>query len=791
MGTNSFCFEEIFRHFSQSDSAKILSLDCFDTLFWRRVDKPHDVFSVINREEGPSPRAKAEEIARFKALFNKKTAEVTLHDIYNEMSKFFDGKEIEHRVQEEIDAEIKFGFIYQPALSLLKVAKEKRIRTIIVSDIYLSSDQLGYLIKNVSPETFSLIDKIYTSSDVGCGKANGLWKYVIKNERVQSKDIFHIGDNINADFKVPSKTGISAFHFKQNEKIVMHIMEQRRIAASLLFSDYQNIKAVPSFFHDWYSTHVRDNITAEKTLGFTVLGPALFGFCQHIKKQSAKYSNVKIGFLMRDGYMPKLAYDVMFPSEDTYSLRISRLTSICSSFTCKKSIEDYLIKTLSPFLSSNSSLSGNDELINVTFKHLLISETNKEKIKQKLREAAFSVYAFIEFILSEKIIKEIINNSEKYRNRLVMHIKNEMDLKKGETLMLIDLGYEGTTQNRLSDILEKELGIFIVGCYMIVAHTPDWKKNRTGLITPENYDWRVILSLTNHIASFELLCSSNDNSVVDYDLSGNPVYESNAIAPSALDRVKEIQYHAISFVESNSKNIIMHYGDDGVTSESVISDLARFIYFPTIDETKFFENLTFEINLGSKKKVSFLDRKKSINYIAKHGISRLVDSGGDFRTNYPSELRYLGIDYAISLLSSYRHSIDFLVANSVQRRDEVEVLYVDGNKTFSQKIESKHTFDGFYSLYIPVITTEVIIMIGRIGSMIEIMDFSFIQEKYFSTSSEDNDSREIFHNIDYAIDGGEFNEGVISGLKESSFIYMKMGKSNEIIRLVYRKLVGK
>ncbi len=787
MAVDSFSFEEIIDIFSENKSVKLLSLDCFDTLFWRKVDKPHDVFSVINKDQGPSPRAKAEDRARAKALFKKKTSEVKIFDIYKEMSKYFTAYEIERRIKEEIEAEIKFGFIFQPALCLLKIAKAKGIRVIIVSDIYLSGNQLGHIIKSVSPEAFSLIDEIYTSSDIGHGKTSGLWNYIVKKEKINAKNIFHVGDNINADFKTPAKIGISAIHFRQNEKVIMHIMEQRRVASSLLFSDYQNVKAIPSLFHSWYSSYARDDLTAEKTLGVTVLGPALFAFCRHIKKQSANHPNIKLAFLMRDGYMPKQAYNAMYPLENTYSLRISRLTSICSSFRCKKDVEDYLIKMLSPFLTNKSSLKDNDELVNIILKHLLLSDKIKDRIKYKLQRSGFSIYFFIEILLSENLVNEVINNSAEYRRRLILHIKRELELKAGDTLMLIDLGYEGTTQNRLGNILEKELGVYIVGCYLIVAHTPDWERKRTGLITPVDYDWRVILSLTNHIASFELLCSSNDNSVIDYDLLGDPVYELNDMPQSMLDKVRKIQSHAINFIEKNSDNITLLSEEEKVFSESVVSDIARFIYFPTLEETLFFESLTFDVNLGTKNKVSFLDRNKSIDYVSKYGISRLVDNG-DFRTNYPSELRYLGIDFSISLLTSYRNSIEFSAADSVQRRHKIDVLFIYGNETLLQSIESRYTFDGFYSFYIPVLTTEFIVMIGRVSSIMEVIDFSIVQDKYLFTKREVDESIELSYNVNYTIDGGDMNGSIISNLRDDGFIYIRLDESNKnkTIRLTYR-----
>lgn len=120
-----------------------------------------------------------------------------------------------------------------------------------------------------------------------------------------------------------------------------------------------------------------------------------------------------------------------------------------------------------------------------------------------------------------------------------------------KTLMLVDLGYAGTTQNKIGNILEQELTISVSGCYLIVAETPDWDKNLTGLITPNEFDWRTIITLTNHIASFEMLCSSNDRSVTDYDNEGNPLWDENTNTKGNLANIITIQQFALGFIASH------------------------------------------------------------------------------------------------------------------------------------------------------------------------------------------------------------------------------------------------
>ena len=451
-------------------------------------------------------------------------------------------------VGDEITAEIKNGFVFEPAINILREAKKRNIRTIVVSDIYYNNQQLSKIIEAVSPEAHQLIDKIYCSSDYGVGKYDGLWKKVIQHENVKAGQIFHIGDNIEADYHSPIKLGVNAHHFLQNENVINDILALRGNTANLLLPDYRKEYALPSFYHDWYSVNTRE-VNVEKIIGCMVLGPILNSFALSIKKQSSYIPDVKIAFLFRDGYMPKKAYDQIFPEEKTFELRISRLTSIKSSFVDKSSIEEHLINTLETYLRIGKTLEGNLHLVDVLCKHLLISDNKKSTLLHKLKNNGYSCQWLIKTLLSDELSKEIIKKSNEFRGNLVKHIQRQTGIKAGETLMLVDLGYEGTTQNKIGHILEQELNIKIIGHYLIVQQTPDWQDNRTGSIAPDRYDYRLISTLTRHIATFELLCSSNDFSATHYDKEGNAKGQ-NSVDPILLEKVKKMHEYALEFLHS-------------------------------------------------------------------------------------------------------------------------------------------------------------------------------------------------------------------------------------------------
>lgn len=52
----------------------------------------------------------------------------------------------------------------------------------------------------------------------------------------------------------------------------------------------------------------------------------------------------KLLFLLRDGHLPKMVFDALYPdmAENSHAIELSRFTAIASSFTDKEAIERYL-----------------------------------------------------------------------------------------------------------------------------------------------------------------------------------------------------------------------------------------------------------------------------------------------------------------------------------------------------------------------------------------------------------------------------------------------------------------
>jgi hypothetical protein len=64
---------------------RFLSLDCFDTLLWRHVHAPRQVFADLGGTFSVQQRIWAESQARSAATLRRNSNEVTIADIYREL----------------------------------------------------------------------------------------------------------------------------------------------------------------------------------------------------------------------------------------------------------------------------------------------------------------------------------------------------------------------------------------------------------------------------------------------------------------------------------------------------------------------------------------------------------------------------------------------------------------------------------------------------------------------------------------------------------------------------------
>jgi FMN phosphatase YigB (HAD superfamily) len=172
----------------------MLSLDCFDTLLWRDTHRPADIFALLDGVS-PDQRARAESTARKARLLDHRgSGEVTLREIYATLLPDADDAEREAYVTREIAAETRHCYAFAPTVALMREAKRRGLKVVIVSDTYLERDQLETLIRAAAgDEVADLIDRIFCSCEHRSAKAEALFDTVLRQTAVRADRILHIG----------------------------------------------------------------------------------------------------------------------------------------------------------------------------------------------------------------------------------------------------------------------------------------------------------------------------------------------------------------------------------------------------------------------------------------------------------------------------------------------------------------------------------------------------------------------------------------------------------------------
>ncbi|MFA1678193.1 HAD family hydrolase, partial [Rhizobium mongolense] len=300
------------------DSIKVLSLDCFDTLLWRKTATPRDVFAVladnpVARGLGIAPHQRisaAERAYRAKSLENG-SREADLGDIYRFFTSL-SGEERELLAEAEIRTEMDVCFAFSPCVELIRLAHARGIKIIIVSDMYLREGELRRLLaRHLPADAMQAISKIYCSVDYGTSKSNGLFQIVIKECGVPASQLLHIGDNYVADAQAPRKLGVRALHFLPFDHEVADFLRLQHAASSLIVLDQAAPEAVvlPCYspFRPIFAVANLQPYAPETMIGYMSFGPVLYAYARFLMDEvealQQQGKRVKVFFLLRDAYL--------------------------------------------------------------------------------------------------------------------------------------------------------------------------------------------------------------------------------------------------------------------------------------------------------------------------------------------------------------------------------------------------------------------------------------------------------------------------------------------------------
>lgn len=683
---------------------RLLSLDCFDTVLWRKTGHPADVFYDMQQQPAWQAvgldarlRIRAEAQARSLARLRRGSHEVTLDEIYRAACDDLEPAALEALQEVELQAEERACHALPQAVSLLRQAAARGVPVIIVSDTYLREPLLRRLLAACLPaDAYAAIHRVCVSCEYGKSKADGLFPLLASRLNLPVARMLHIGDNPLADVFPARTAGINCLHLKH---LPERLESQREFAATalrLLEPEVRSERSMPAGYHPLIASLARDDDDADRSIGIATLGPLMHAFASwlqaHRSAQQAIGKHVKLAFLLRDGYLAHAAYEALAGQTDGRPIYLSRFAAFAASFRSAGDIERYLAL----FATSGEYAA--------MLKQLGLQDEDGERILAALRGHPSPQSEFSRRVLQPRVVAKIIERSARYRARLRKYIERELGLAPGDTLAFVDLGYVGTAQRVLAPVMREEWGVELLGWYFMCTPQAGAANGRCGMIDASRFDARTIDTLLPFVSLLENLCTTSAGSVVDYQEDGTPILSQGATTKLQTERVRRIQQHALDFVRQAEA----HYdaGGDRPSVEALrdvaLAEFARMVFFPDRQELAHYERFALELNLGTDRIIRLHDTDRSLQELRRHGIFYSSRQGEGARINTPHELRHAGLDLTLAMMATYRFGLAFRASDWSLREEPISALVVRGDEAGRLHLAAHATYDGCYRLHVPI-----------------------------------------------------------------------------------------
>ena len=205
------------------DPYSIVSFDLFDTLVYRVVNNPKDVFYLmepwVERQLGIhdfcEKRCKAEQRAR--KLVGEE--EVSLSKIYEIMGMNNENS----KLLEEYEKKVELNVIRADnrMKELLRYCVENGKKVMIITDMYQSK---SFIQEVLNCSGINGVYTLFVSSSLGYTKHSGnLFRYIAKSEKINDlKEWVHIGDNDYSDYLIPRRLGIRSALYKNERQVLQN-----------------------------------------------------------------------------------------------------------------------------------------------------------------------------------------------------------------------------------------------------------------------------------------------------------------------------------------------------------------------------------------------------------------------------------------------------------------------------------------------------------------------------------------------------------------------------------------
>lgn len=422
------------------DTSAVVSFDIFDTLLVRQTLCAEEIFGLVQRripKEWPISGCFRREREYAERELSRKGVP-TWEEIYWYLAErnHLDDQCVEFLKQLEWETEKSLLIRREEICQLLQYASERGKKVYLVSDMYLSKEQLGQLLRKNDVTGY---EKIFVSCEYGITKGKGLFRHLLKEAKTTS--IIHIGDSQAADVDSAERCGIKGFRVPD----ILELLEQSGILTKLeedlpeTKSDEdvlrreigQGMFAARFFNSPFYPIEKNRVLMSPEDIGFLLLAPVLTEFTLWLWHKVKDNGEKTVLFGARDGYLVRQLFDELQIRQEGKIESVYFLTSrLCASLAGCYTQEDI------DYVAGLNYSGSDGEMLQTRFllteEEIVLYRGGQEDLRQIILErAAEKRMCYQTYIMG-------------------------LDLKEGR-MAFVDFVSTGTSQAALQKIMGEEL----------------------------------------------------------------------------------------------------------------------------------------------------------------------------------------------------------------------------------------------------------------------------------------------------------------------------------------------
>lgn len=431
----------------RSGEVRHLTSDVFDTVVWRAVATPSDLFLALAADLESSTgawshadrfrvaRIDAERRAREAAVVAHGSPECTLEEIWAEMPG---DVPVDVGVERELAVESSHLRLHPRAVATLELARRSGVRVTLVSDFYMSSSQLASVLGAAGLDLTDI--EVVTSSERRRNKSDGLLDDVYAAFDGPEGAI-HVGDNPWSDVAAAVRAGARPCHVavREEDDTVRSADEPWRRRSTVLGTDGGRSAVV----REALVAGGRSATDPSYQFGAAVAGPLMVGFAGWAGDVATASGASAIHCLLREGQRIAALVDAVRPeAPERILVHVSRWAIMRASVVAGSADEigealgrraelhaDHLVEAFGCDPADARRVLGDDP------------------VPHAERGRAYAAIA-----ADDRLRDQVLERSAELRRRALRYFEQRLRLDDGP-LVLCDIGWGGTIQEGVTRIL--------------------------------------------------------------------------------------------------------------------------------------------------------------------------------------------------------------------------------------------------------------------------------------------------------------------------------------------------